>query len=132
MRQAGVVLLVLLVEDGELRRWGDPGIGDIAKAAGVELVRFPIPDGHAARSVAEMDEIQGLIEDARSRGEVALACMGGVGRTGMVAACALVRGGQPATEAIERVRRLRHPSAVETAAQEEFVREYARDQAQPG
>jgi protein-tyrosine phosphatase len=131
MRRAGVVLLVLLVEDRELRRWGDPRIADLASGAGLDLARFPIPDGHAARSAAQMDDIQRLIDEARARGDVAVACMGGVGRTGMVAACALVRAGQPAERAIRRVRAIRHPTAVETAEQERFVRDYARGKAPP-
>jgi protein-tyrosine phosphatase len=131
MRGAGVVLLVLLVEDRELRRWGDPRIADLAARAGLDLARFPIPDGHAASSAAQMDDIQQLIDGARARGDVAVACMGGVGRTGMVAACALVRAGQPAERAIRRVRAIRHPTAVETAEQERFVRDYARGKAPP-
>jgi protein-tyrosine phosphatase len=43
----------------------------------------------------------------------------------MVAACALVRAGISAEEAIARVRELRHPTAVETEAQELLVRAYA-------
>jgi protein-tyrosine phosphatase len=126
MRRAGVVLLVLLVEDAELRRWGDPRIADLAEAAGLELARFPIRDGHAASSDALMDEIQLRVDEARARGDVAVACMGGVGRAGMVAACALVRAGLSAEEAIARVRAIRHPTAVETVEQERFVLEYAR------
>jgi protein-tyrosine phosphatase len=132
MRAGGVVLLVLLVEDGELRRWGDPDIAGVAAAAGVDLARFPIPDGHAARSMGEMDEIQSRIDDARASGDVVVACMGGVGRTGMVAACALVRAGQSAPDAIARVRQLRHPTAVETHVQEAFVRAYAVRSASAG
>jgi protein-tyrosine phosphatase len=131
MRGAGVVLLVLLVEDAELRRWGDPRIADLAAAAGLELARFPIRDGHAASSAALMDEIQRRVDDGRSRGDVAVACMGGVGRTGMVAACALVRAGLSAKEAIARVRAIRHPTAVETAEQERFVLDYANRDAPP-
>ena len=125
MRATGIRLLVLLVEDRELQRWGDPRIGELSAAAGLDLARFPIPDGAAAASVAQMDDIQERIDAARRDGDVAVACMGGVGRTGMVAACALVRGGMDAGAAIDRVRQLRHPTAVETAAQEAFVRRYA-------
>jgi protein-tyrosine phosphatase len=51
--------------------------------------------------------------------------MGGVGRTGTVAACALVAAGWTPDEAITQVRQVRHPTAVETAAQVGFVRDYA-------
>jgi protein-tyrosine phosphatase len=52
--------------------------------------------------------------------------MGGVGRTGTVAACALVAAGGSADDAIRRVRAVRHPTAVETSEQVAFVRAYER------
>ena len=58
--------------------------------------------------------------------------MGGVGRTGTVVACALVAAGWEAVDAIGEVRRLRHPTAVETPAQEAFVEEFARESAPRG
>jgi protein-tyrosine phosphatase len=125
MRELGVRLLVLLVEDGELARWGDPRLPAVAAEQGVPLLLYPIPDGAAVRSVAEMDAIQDEIDAARANGDAIVACMGGVGRSGMVAACALVRAGISAEEAIARVRELRHPTAVETEAQELLVRAYA-------
>jgi protein-tyrosine phosphatase len=125
MHAAGVVRLVLLVEDQELDHWGDARIVELGAEAGVDVRRYPIADGAAPASTAEMDQILDDIEDGRGAGDVAVACMGGVGRTGMVAACALVRAGRSPGEAIARVRSLRHPSAVETAAQERFVNRYA-------
>jgi protein-tyrosine phosphatase len=128
MRTAGVVRLILLVEDGELMNWGDAGIVALGAAAGVDVKRHPIPDGAPAASAAEMDLILDEIDEARATGDVAVACMGGVGRTGMVAACALLRAGRSAEAAIARVREIRHPTAVETRAQERFVRAYAKDE----
>jgi protein-tyrosine phosphatase len=124
MQEAGVVRLVLLVEDQELGRWGDVRIVELGAKAGIDVRRYPIPDGAAPASRAEMDRILEAIDDGRASGDVAVACMGGVGRSGMVAACALVRAGSSPADAIARVRRLRHPTAVETAAQERFVDRY--------
>jgi protein-tyrosine phosphatase len=129
LRSAGVVRLILLVEDGELRRWGSGDIVELGSAAGVDVRRHPIPDGAPAASVREMDRILEEITEGRATGDVAVACMGGVGRTGMVAACALGRAGLSAEEAIARVRAVRHPTAVETRAQERFVRHYLSERA---
>jgi protein-tyrosine phosphatase len=125
MRRLGVVCLVLLVEDHELERWSDPAIVELGADAGVEVLRYPVPDG-SAPDARLMDAIQADIDAARARGDVAVACMGGVGRTGTVAACALVRAGRSPTDAIGRVREVRHPEAVETTEQERFVGEYGR------
>jgi protein-tyrosine phosphatase len=132
MRSMGVVRLVLLVEDRELASWGDPAIVDIGERAGVDVQRHPMADGAPPASVAAMDRILDQIDEARARGDVVVACMGGVGRTGTVAACALVRAGRAAEEAIEAIRVLRHPTAVETEAQEHFVRRYAASRGAEG
>jgi protein-tyrosine phosphatase len=126
LADGGVRTLVLLVEDDELERWGDPAIVERGRAAGVEVVRHPIPDETAPRSAAEMDEILSSVRSARAVGDVAVACMGGVGRSGTVVACALVAAGTAADVAIRRVRAVRHPTAVETGEQIGFVHHYER------
>jgi protein-tyrosine phosphatase len=125
LRAAGVGRLILLVDDAELRRWSDPEIVERGKSAGVTVLRHPIPDGSAPGSTGEMETILSEIHEARVSSNVAVACMGGVGRTGTVAACALVAGGMTPDAAIATVRAVRHPNAVETAQQEGFVRSFA-------
>ena len=122
----GVRHLVLLVEDWELERWGDPDIVEQGERAGIIVHRFPMVDGGTPRDQEEMDEILATIDRGRADGNVAIACMGGVGRTGTVAACELVRRGLAPEAAIAAVREVRHPEAVETMAQERFVRSFAR------
>lgn len=126
LRDGGIRHLLLLVEDEELRRWGDPDIVSRAADRGVTVDRRPLPDGTAPRSVEEMDETLDGLAAARRAGDVAVACMGGVGRTGTVAACALVAAGWTAASAIERVREVRHPTAIETQEQVAFVHAYER------
>ena len=127
LRADGVRRLILLVEDAELHHWSDPAIVQRGSAGGVEVIRHPIPDGRAPSSMGEMHRILDEIRDARTTGNVAVACMGGVGRTGTVAACALVDGGMTPHEAIATVRAVRHPTAVETAEQEDFVGSFAAE-----
>lgn len=126
LREAGVAMLLLLVDDDELDRWGDRDIVERALEAGVTVRRWPMRDGAAPASVEVMDRMLDALGAARARGDAAVACMGGVGRTGTVAACALVRAGMGADAAIARVRAVRHPSAVETDAQVAFVHAYQR------
>ena len=128
---AGIVRLVLLVDDVELHRWGDPALESRAVALGIEVDRHPIPDGSPPRDRAAMVAILASIATARSGGHVAVACMGGVGRSGTVVACALVAAGWTPEEAIGRVRQVRHPTAVETRAQEDFVRKFHPDERRP-
>ena len=126
LREVGVERLILLVEDEELRRWSDLGIVERGRAAGVSVLRHPLRDGSAPGSIDEMETILSEVLEARAASNVAVACMGGVGRTGTVAACALVAGGMTPEEAIATVREVRHPTAVETSEQERFVRSFAQ------
>jgi protein-tyrosine phosphatase len=123
---AGVRALLLLVEDHELERWGEPAIVERAEAVGITVDRHPIPDGSAPPSTDAVDAMLGGLDRARDDGDAVVACMGGVGRAGTVAACALVAAGSPAARAIARVRSVRHPTAVETAGQVAFVEGYER------
>jgi protein-tyrosine phosphatase len=125
LRGLGVRRAILLVEDEELARWSDPRIVARAADAGVGVRRHPIRDGGTPSSPEAMDAILEDIASGREDGDVVVACMGGVGRSGLVAACALVRAGLNPAAAIERVRAVRHPTAVETAEQERFVTAYA-------
>jgi protein-tyrosine phosphatase len=132
LENLGVGWLLLLVDDAELARFGDHDIVGRSAEAGVTIVRRPLADGTAPRDPEAMDEILRLLDGARERGDVAVACMGGVGRTGTVAACALVASGHSAAKAVARVRAVRHPEAVETAEQVTFVRTYERHIAEAG
>lgn len=127
LAEAGIRRLILLVDDRELARWGDPAIVERGGAAGVEVERHPMLDGAAPPDTASMDAILDSIRAARAGGDVAVACMGGVGRTGTVVACALVAAGWDPEAAIARVREIRHPAAVETPAQVAFVRKFHLD-----
>lgn len=132
LHRAGVRRLILLVEDAELRRWGDPEIVARGADGAVEVLRYPIPDGHAPASIAEIEAILADIGTGRRVGDVAVACMGGVGRSGTVAACLLVTSGMSPGDAIATVRAVRHPTAVETAEQERFVRSFANQLVERG
>ncbi len=127
MRAMGVSYLLLLVEDAELEQWGDPEIVSVGSTHGIVIHRHPLPDGGTPHSTGEMRDLLEELGAARRSGDVAVACMGGVGRTGLVAACALVAAGLDAGAAIERVRAVRHPDAVETSEQQAFVERFAAE-----
>lgn len=131
LRAAGVRRLVLLVTDDELARWGDPDIVARGEAAGIGIVRHPIPDGSAPSSREAVEAILDDIGEGRGTGDVAVACMGGVGRSGTVVACVLVAAGWDPDAAIGEVRRVRHPTAVETDEQTAFVHQYWRERTGP-
>ena len=120
--ELGVTGLLLLVEDHELEAAHVENIAEVMRAHGVDLLRYPIVDVDVP---TETTRLRRVIEEAIGRivrgDRIAVACRGGLGRTGTVAALILRDCGVGAEEAIRMVRDARH-GTIETAAQEDFVR----------
>ena len=136
----GIRGFVNLMEVHERNRFGTlftdyvPPLTEIARKRGVEVycTRYPIRDlGVPTR--AGMQEILDGIDETLKRGPVYLHCWGGVGRTGTVVACWLLRHGLASgEEVLEQLRCLRtmdrvrgHRQSPEMEAQVRFVREWA-------
>jgi protein-tyrosine phosphatase len=70
-------------------------------------------------------QITAAFARARRGDVVEVGCLGGLGRTGTVLACMAVLAGVSAASAVDWVRREYNPAAVETHAQEQWVRWFA-------
>ena len=70
-------------------------------------------------------DLRALLAQARRGDVVELGCWGGHGRTGTALACLAVLTGTAPDEAVPWVRERYCPRAVETPAQEEFVRSFS-------
>ncbi len=124
LRELGVEVLLLLVEDRELVRCRVAGIGEALAAEGVELVRFPVRDPLLPRDgLMFRGTIATLLRRVRGGGSLAIACRGGLDRAGMAAACLLCEAGLGADDAIDRVQRAR-PRALTLPDQQAYVREW--------
>lgn len=123
--ECGADLVVDLVTDDELFQFGVAELPQLLAKRGIEGIRLPILDQRAcdvASAQALSDEI---LRHLRENGTVVVHCVGGIGRSGMVAACVGVLTGMSADDAIAHVRLHRSPRALETRAQIELVREFA-------
>ena len=122
LRALGVDTLLLLNEDEELRRALVTELPDVTATQGPELARFPIPDAHVPRDLgAYRAVIVDAVERIRAGGFVAIACRGGIDRSGMTAACLLRELGLDAREAIRRTQAARYGS-ITLGEQQEIVR----------
>lgn len=112
---------VLLVEDHELQMLGVPTLADVMAAHGIELIRHSIVDTRVPDDPTTLRQSLDLIRVRLAAGRtVAIACRGGVGRTGTVVGCLLRDGGLDAKAAIALTRASRH-GTIENDDQERFV-----------
>jgi protein-tyrosine phosphatase len=117
-----VLVTILEVEEMEWMRIAD--LREHAVAHGMESLWYPVEDLNAPGD-EELPEFLAFLGDVLERLEggrtVVVHCRGGLGRSGMVAACLLaVRDCEP-ERAIEVVRQARGPGAVEMPVQEDLV-----------
>jgi len=117
----GIDTFLLLVEDHELDRARVRDIAATLPRYGIELLRHPIVDGGTpADEVAFTDVLKDVERRLAAGKNVAVACMGGLGRTGTTVASLLVDGGLDAPAAIRLTREARR-GALENPSQEAFV-----------
>ena len=111
----GVTYFLDLTEDGELAPYqSDLRALATARGAAVEYRRMPVVDLSVPRHKREMVAILDAIDAALAAGHcIYVHCWGGVGRTGTVIGCHLVRHGQTGEEALRTL--ANHWSGVEKA-----------------
>lgn len=131
---AGVTTFVDLTEPHELEPY-EPVVVQLARARGtaVTYARHSIRDVSVPTAPSVMGEILDAIDSALDTGgAVYVHCWGGVGRTGTVVGCHLVRRGMTGDEALARVAELfknmqkypRRRRSPETDEQEAYVRSW--------
>ena len=100
--RAGINVLVSLLEEEEAVELGLTHEAEAAESNRIRFVSFPIPDRGVpspARSVgALLRDIGRALEDGKN---VAVHCRQGIGRSGLIAAAALVTTGMGTERAIE-------------------------------
>jgi len=121
----GTDTFLLLVQDRDLdiARAGDVVAG--LAAAGIEVLRHPVPDMDVPEDPAAFRAtLDGILDRLRAGQAVVVACRGGLGRTGTAVACLLVDGGLDPEAAI-RLTRASRRGTIERDRQEAFVRSWA-------
>ncbi|MCB1139392.1 MAG: dual specificity protein phosphatase family protein, partial [Leptospiraceae bacterium] len=124
IRETGIDSVMCLVTPDELDYYGVPGLLQHYRENGLVAFDFPILDQHAP-SLSGLQAALTWLEEQREDGrKVLIHCVGGLGRSGLVAAAHLMQSGLGFDEAVEVVRHARSERAIETTEQMEFLRRF--------
>ncbi len=117
--------VLVLVTSNEFSEYGVEGLMDRYKKEGIETKYFPMLN-HSTCSIQDINDLVDWISENLDSGEkIMVHCVGGLGRSGFVAAAYLIATGMPVKKAIRIVRDARSPNAIEPA-QAAFLERYGK------
>lgn len=122
----GVQDVFVLCERAELVRYRVPCLLECYTRSGLSVHHLPFPDGGAPElhhCTRILDELQHCLHTQRC---TVIHCYGGLGRSGLIAACLLLQLSVSMTpaKAIEILRELRGGGAIQTVKQYNFLHEF--------
>jgi len=125
-KRNGIGAVVSLLEPEEERDLDLRGEAAEVRRQGMDFVSLPIPDRQVPKSEAGLADALEKVEHSLSNGaNVLIHCRQGVGRTGLVGACLLVKKGMSPGAAVEKITAAREVAVPETEEQRESIDHYA-------
>lgn len=120
-RAEGIGTVVSLLEDSEIADLELARQPALCAAAGITLLRFPIPDRGVPADRAAALRLCRTINAARATGDVAIHCRAGIGRSSLIAALSLTVLDMTADDAFARIREARGLPVPDTDEQRAWV-----------
>lgn len=126
-QRAGIQTIVCLLEANEIQELGLQKESSLCQDRGIQFLPFPIPDRGTPTSVEDVSTLVTNIEERLHRNEgVGIHCRVGIGRTGLISACVLLKLGISFPEVFPMLSRSRRLPVPDSVAQFEWVRSYSR------
>ena len=127
LKSQGVTIIVTALSSKEMQDSGVGNLPDVIERSGLQWVHAPIEDGVAPDEdfQARWSHSSPMLHQALANGEkIAMHCIGGSGRTGLLAAHLLLEKGWELREIITHVQALR-PGAFTKSVQVEYIHKFA-------
>jgi protein-tyrosine phosphatase len=126
-REHGVDVLASLLSPQEVEKLGLTAERDLAQAAGMEFLSFPIDDHALPPSDVAVTRFSAALADRVAAGKtVAVHCRAGIGRSSLIAAVTLMRlePGLTAEAVAKRISKARGLRVPETDAQRKWLKSF--------
>ena len=125
-KRAKIDLVLSLLTPEEEQDLDLRGEGHEVKAQGLAFSSFPIPDRQIPKSEAKLAETLEKVNNLLSAGKnIVVHCRQGIGRTGLIASCLLVRSGMSSGAAMDTVSAARGVAVPETQEQRDWIERYS-------
>ena len=125
-REAGIDVVVSLLEPDEEAQLVLEGEAAAAAASGVDFRPFPIPDRGVPATRESVAELASGIVDALGLGRnVAVHCRQGIGRSGLIVGGVLVATGKDPVTALKAIEESRGLKVPETEEQRQWLTDFA-------
>ena len=126
LRSEGIDAILSLLTAEEGKNLGLLNEGSVAKTHGITFISFPIPDMQVPSSSEAVSHVVDTITSELSSGRnVFIHCRQGIGRTGLIAACLLLKSGWTPQKAMEHLSAARGLPVPETEEQRRWIHHYA-------
>lgn len=127
LKSQGVTIIITALSSTEMQEKGVGDLPNVIEKAGLRWVHAPIEDDAAPDKdfQTRWNQCAPMLHEALADGEkIAMHCMGGSGRTGLLAAHLLLEKGWELREIITHVQALR-PGAFTKSVQVEYIHKFA-------
>ncbi|KAL4238506.1 Cyclin-dependent kinase inhibitor 3 [Mactra antiquata] len=126
LKSAGVNEVFSLCTNGELNKYRVPWLLTELTGADILVHHYPFPDGMIPNMGALIKMIDEIKVSAKNGRKPLVHCYGGLGRASLVAVCTLlvIDESLEPEKAIEKIRELRGPGAIQSVKQYNFVCEF--------
>ena len=126
LRNMGVDVLVSLLEGSEVVELGLEDEAALFEACGGQFVQYPIRDRTVPSNTDFSLLVESLANDVERGKGVAVHCRAGIGRSGLVVSCVLIKLGVPSDDAIDKLSAARRLKIPDTREQEEWIHAFSR------
>ena len=121
-RAQSIDIIISLLEQEEVSELGLQREAGLCREQGMEFLSFPIPDRGVPESLHDALALAQAVATKLGEGRaVAVHCRAGIGRSSLIAACALVCSGSDPAAAFEVIGEARGVSVPDTERQRDWV-----------
>jgi Cyclin-dependent kinase inhibitor 3 (CDKN3) len=121
-RAQGIDIVISLLEQEEVSELGLQREAGLCRDQGMEFLSFPIPDRGVPQSLRDAVALARAVSTKIGEGSaIAVHCRAGIGRSSLIAACALVCSGSDPAAAFEVIGKARGVSIPDTEGQRDWV-----------